>query len=306
MVWTLQTVGIIGAGYLGSRIAAECSLNGILVRIFDPKLNEEHTRSVIRQSFGECLDVLPMPHEQVIAAAMSRISVHHSIAETVRDCDLVSEAVTDTLDIKLSVLSEVEANYNAEKCIFTTNTMTIPLESLQKASLHPERVLSLRWLAPVLYIPFLELAMAEHDDRQKALTMELVSEFSRRLDKIVFVCPMNIWNSTTGEIDGWSRLRLFNSQVTQHQKTHSSRRNPLIATMSGLESTTVYESQVQIECLLCVAKKADALLIECGHVVMCQDCARVNRMHSKSCPICRIESLKAPLKMISPEQPPKL
>jgi len=262
----------------------------------------------------------------MITVALTRIRVCRSFSDTVRNVDLICEAVVDVRDIKLSVLKEVERCSNVDRYVFATNSMTIPLRTLRTAAANPSRIISLRWLAPVLFIPFLEVFYDQNDPAQSQLVDQIVTECSRKLDKTVFECPMDAMDGDNGMVNGVKRLRLSPEQIQWHQRLtarkyeelHTNRlstRTPLahLSKLGGRKGSLgssdkgsseahdtsalplagggfvrdADEHEHRQECIICCDQPAQALLIDCGHQIMCMSCASTVNMNAKSCPMCR-------------------
>ena len=93
--------------------------------------------------------------------ACAKIRGCTSLAEAVSNtCGFVSEAIVEQVDVKRAVISEIE-NYASPDCLIATNTLSIPLSVLHLGTKNPERILGLRFLHPVLFIPYVEFSMSE-------------------------------------------------------------------------------------------------------------------------------------------------
>jgi 3-hydroxyacyl-CoA dehydrogenase/enoyl-CoA hydratase/3-hydroxybutyryl-CoA epimerase len=100
-----------------------------------------------------------------------------------RKADLAIEAVFEDLEVKRTVLREVEAVAHAD-CIFASNTSTIPITRIAEASRRPERVIGMHFFSPVHRMPLLEIIVT--DRTAKDTTVSCVA-FGRKLGKTVIV-----------------------------------------------------------------------------------------------------------------------
>jgi 3-hydroxyacyl-CoA dehydrogenase/enoyl-CoA hydratase/3-hydroxybutyryl-CoA epimerase len=97
--------------------------------------------------------------------------------------DLVIEAVFEDLEVKRTVLREIEAVARPE-CIFASNTSTIPIARIAEASRHPETVIGMHFFSPVHRMPLLEIIVTALT--AKDTTVSCVA-FGRKIGKTVIV-----------------------------------------------------------------------------------------------------------------------
>ncbi len=176
-------LGILGAGFMGSGIAAlAASHGGVPVRIKDADLarvggglkaasgiimERVRRRSITRREGARLLALISG------AADLSGF----------RKADLVIEAVFEELTVKQQVLREVET-VAAPSCVFASNTSTIPIGRIAEASTHPETVVGMHFFSPVARMPLLEVIAAERTAPETVVT---AVAFGRKLGKTVIV-----------------------------------------------------------------------------------------------------------------------
>lgn len=158
-----MTAAVIGCGILGSRISLELASLGINVNVFDRglradqvifKLNELQDEYIASMSSTALSSTEKKEH---FDAACNRVKGANSLAEAVDGAALVSEAIVEDLSIKIAVICEIEEHCPPD-CLITTNSLTIPIAQLQGQAKRPLQVLGLRFLYPVLFIPYTELS----------------------------------------------------------------------------------------------------------------------------------------------------
>lgn len=98
--------------------------------------------------------------------------------------DLVIEAVVEDLQVKQSVLSELESSASPH-AIFATNTSTIPITEIAARAARPENVVGMHFFSPVDRMPLLEVIAGVKSSEQ---TLSTAVAFGRRLGKTVVVC----------------------------------------------------------------------------------------------------------------------
>ncbi|MEW5916136.1 MAG: fatty acid oxidation complex subunit alpha FadJ [Gemmatimonadota bacterium] len=178
----VEKVAVLGAGFMGSGIAALAAQQGTLVRLKDA----DHARvgkglGSIRQLLGERLTRKQITRQQV-EDYMSLVggTIDYS---GFGDVDLLIEAVFEDLAVKHTVLRESEAAL-PRHAIFATNTSTIPIAKIAEASQRPGRVVGMHFFSPVNRMPLLEVIVTPQSDAQVVRT---VVHYGRTLGKTVIV-----------------------------------------------------------------------------------------------------------------------
>jgi 3-hydroxyacyl-CoA dehydrogenase/enoyl-CoA hydratase/3-hydroxybutyryl-CoA epimerase len=180
---TVRRLGVLGAGFMGSGIAATAvSQTGVGVRLKDADLERVGaglkaaaaivTERVRRRSITR----------REGARLLALISGGVDLAGF-RKAELVIEAVFEDLTVKQQVLREVEA-VAAPNCVFASNTSTIPISRIAEASVRPENVVGMHFFSPVHRMPLLEVVVGERTSPETIVT---AVAFGRRLGKTVIV-----------------------------------------------------------------------------------------------------------------------
>lgn len=178
----VDRIAILGAGFMGSGIAAIAVQQGTMVRLKDA----DHTR--VAKGFAAIRDVVKerLVRRQITRAQFSDYmalvggSIDYSGFGSV---DLVIEAVFEDLAVKHQVLGEVEAVIG-NQAIFASNTSTIPIARIAEASRHPERMLGMHFFSPVHKMPLLEVIVTPATLPEVTAT---VVAYGKKLGKTVIV-----------------------------------------------------------------------------------------------------------------------
>jgi len=117
--------------------------------------------------------------EQKITA-LDSITATLSIAEGVKDVDLIIEAVPENFDIKKSVWKEVEANAQ-DHAIFASNTSSISITKLAALTSRPEKFIGMHFFNPVPVMKLVEIVKGLQTDEA---TYEVVEKTSEKLNKV--------------------------------------------------------------------------------------------------------------------------
>ena len=147
---------VVGAGIMGSGIAAQCALAGYDVTLED--ISEElavNGRANALRSLRKHAEKAHLGPEAV-SAAEGRISVQAGLSGSRPDLDLAIEAAPEDLGIKRRVFDELERHVPAE-AVLASNTSSLPITSIGQELRDPGRLVGLHFFNPVLQMPLIEL-----------------------------------------------------------------------------------------------------------------------------------------------------
>lgn len=144
---TVKKVGVLGAGMMGAGIAYVSANAGIEVVLIDMKQEaadkgKAYSEAILDKGISR-KKVTPEKKEQVL----SRITATTDL-DALKGCDLIVEAVFEDIGIKAEMTKKVEAIVG-ENCIFASNTSTLPITELAKASVRPEQFIGIHFFSPV-------------------------------------------------------------------------------------------------------------------------------------------------------------
>ena len=160
---------VIGAGYMGARIAAEMLRVGHEVFVYDiagARTAEAAVEAALDDAVRAGIMGSPPQAAASKLAALGRLTATASIGDAVSDARLVVEAVADNLSVKGLVYPEIVASCRTD-AVFGSATMNLPLDVVQE--LLPEtwrpRLIGLRFLAPILAISLVEVTHVNLESR---------------------------------------------------------------------------------------------------------------------------------------------
>ncbi len=178
-----RTIGIIGAGVMGSGIAHWCALHGYGVILCDERKEAiEQGVAVIRGLFAAAVERGELTHE-----AAHKLTGGIGITTSLEDfeiCDLVIEAIVENTAAKRKLFAEL-TKIAAPDCVFASNTSALPIEELAATATNPGRVVGLHFFNPVGRMPLVELVLSPHTRRE---TADRALAFVRTLGKTAVVC----------------------------------------------------------------------------------------------------------------------
>ncbi|KYC29400.1 3-hydroxybutyryl-CoA dehydrogenase [Sterolibacterium denitrificans] len=182
----IDKVGVIGAGTMGNGIAQACAVAGIDVVMLD--VRDEAVQRGLAAIAGSLERVVKK--EKMSAAdkdaALARIQGSTQQGD-LATCDLVIEAATENLDLKLRLLKEVETQLKAD-AILASNTSSISITRLAAAVQRSERFVGMHFFNPVPVMALVEVIRGlQTSDATHAAVMAL----AQRLGKT----PISVKNS---------------------------------------------------------------------------------------------------------------
>jgi 3-hydroxybutyryl-CoA dehydrogenase len=178
----VRTVGIIGAGQMGSGIAHVVALAGLDVVLND--LSQERVNAGLATVNGSLARQIAKGtiSEAERQAALTRIRPQVDVAG-LGICDLVIEAATENEQTKVKIYGQVCPHLKPE-AILATNTSSISITRLAAATDRPERFIGIHFMNPVHVMQLVELirGIATGDG-----TFESAKAFITKLDKTIAV-----------------------------------------------------------------------------------------------------------------------
>jgi 3-hydroxybutyryl-CoA dehydrogenase len=152
---TLTRVGVLGAGTMGTGIAQVCGLAGLQTIMVDLSLAAvEHGAATVRASLDRLM-AKGQISETLKDATLSRIRGSTSYAD-LSTANLVIEAVTEDVDIKLRILKQLDSAVPSD-AIIATNTSSISITRLAAAVSQPHRFIGMHFFNPVPVMTLLEI-----------------------------------------------------------------------------------------------------------------------------------------------------
>ncbi|MCE7054589.1 3-hydroxyacyl-CoA dehydrogenase NAD-binding domain-containing protein [Algoriphagus sp. AGSA1] len=134
----IQTLGIVGAGSLGTRIALQGAISGFKVNVYDIDPNSFERSKVTMRKLLAQLDGAKLLDKEKGEQSLHRISFSPNLKDALQEVDFVSENVTEDLETKLIVWKLIGESA-AVHAIFTTNTSFLLPSQLAEASGRPAR-----------------------------------------------------------------------------------------------------------------------------------------------------------------------
>ncbi len=175
---TVDSVGVVGAGTMGSGIAQVSALAGydVVMRDIEPGLVEDGF-DAIDDSLARFVDRGDLTEKEV-DAVIERIDGTTELAE-LSDCDLVVEAAVEDIDVKREVFGDL-AELTGAGTVLATNTSTLSITTIASATDRPEEVVGLHFMNPVPVMEGVEVVVGE---KTAAGVVDLAHAFAEELGK---------------------------------------------------------------------------------------------------------------------------
>ena len=176
----IKTVGVLGAGLMGSGIAQVCAQSG-----FTTKAREvsdalcQRGKASIEKSFARAIEKSKgKVTEADRDAAMSRLSFTTNLRD-LADCDIVIEAVVEEIEVKNAMWKELDGLCPTHT-IFASNTSSLTIAAMAAATTRPGQMVGLHFFNPV---PVMKLVEVVRTVTTSDATFDTAYAFARQLGK---------------------------------------------------------------------------------------------------------------------------
>jgi len=206
----IRRISVLGAGTMGHGIAQVAAAAGydVVMRDVDDAAVQRGMQSIERNlAKGVQLGKLT---EQDRAEALQRIRSTTDIDE-IRDSDLVIEAAPENLDLKQKLLRETEQLMRAD-CIFATNTSSLSIGEIAKASARPANVVGMHFFNPVHIMRLVEVVVGNETSDETTATVREVAHRMKKEPIVVRDVP-GFASSRLGVTLGLEAMRMVEQGV---------------------------------------------------------------------------------------------
>jgi len=182
----IKRIAVIGAGTMGSQIAMLLSRVGkysvTMMDVDKEMLNSafQRIRSDLKQYFVDKGKITQIQMEEIIA----RINGTTSITEAAKDADFIIEAVTENLEVKKKVFSELDKIARPD-VIFASNTSGLSITEMASVTKRPNKVVGMHFFNPVAVMKLVEVVKGAFTSDA---TVNIVCALAKRLGKEPVVC----------------------------------------------------------------------------------------------------------------------
>ena len=182
---SMNNISIIGAGTMGNGIAHVFAQAGFKVILVDINpLQLQSALDTINKNLDRQVTKGIITEEQK-KLTLANIAVSSIIAEGVKNAQLIVEAATENIELKLSIFEQIDT-YAPTGCILATNTTSISITKIAAVTKRADMVIGMHFMNPV---PVMKLVEVINGYSTKKEVTEIIIELSKQLGKIP--CAVN-------------------------------------------------------------------------------------------------------------------
>lgn len=176
----LQTVSVIGAGTMGNGIAHVFAQNGFKVNLVDISQEQlDKAFSTISKNLDRQIAKAALT-EDIKQSTLQNLTASTSVAEGVKNAELIVEAATENIDLKLKIFQQLDELAPAD-CILATNTSSISITKIAASTKRAGSVIGMHFMNPV---PVMKLVEIINGYATKKEVTEKIVDLSKTLGKI--------------------------------------------------------------------------------------------------------------------------
>ena len=176
----MKNIAVIGAGTMGNGIAHTFAQSGFKVQLID--INEVALKKGVA-TIAKNLDRM-VAKEKISEAnkeeTLNNITLFTNITEGVEFSELVIEAATENIDLKLKIFKQLDTDCS-EDTILATNTSSISITQIAAVTSRPDMVIGMHFMNPVPIMKLVEIIRGYNTSDE---VTETIMELSQKLGKV--------------------------------------------------------------------------------------------------------------------------
>ncbi len=175
-----KKIVIIGAGTMGNGIAHTFAQTGYQVSLVDVSQEAlDRGLKTITSNLDRIIAKGNLTEEQK-SATLNRISTFTQLEDAAKEADLIVEAATENIDLKLKIFKQMD-ELSPENCILATNTSSISITKIASVTSRPHKVIGMHFMNPVPIMKLVEIIKGYSTSKE---TFDEVYELSKALGKV--------------------------------------------------------------------------------------------------------------------------
>ena len=175
-----KKISVIGGGTMGNGIAHVFAMKGFEVSLVDVSPQQlEKAISTISKNLDRQVAKNAITEEDK-KETLSNITTFSSLTDGIKEAELIVEAATENVDLKLKIFSQLEAASNPE-AILASNTSSISITKIASATKRADKVIGMHFMNPVPVMKLVEVIRGYSTSDE---TTQIVMELSRQLGKV--------------------------------------------------------------------------------------------------------------------------
>lgn len=176
----MNTIAVIGAGTMGNGIAHTFAQSGFTVKLIDiSEAAIERGMKTIATNLDRMVAKGSIPEDDKMKT-IGNIITYTDVKDGVVGCDLVVEAATENIDLKLKIFKQL-SDVCDHNTILATNTSSISITQIAAAVVHPERVIGMHFMNPVPIMKLVEIIRGYNTSNE---VTKIIMDLSVKLGKV--------------------------------------------------------------------------------------------------------------------------
>jgi len=176
----MKQIAVIGGGTMGNGIAHVFAQCGYAVNLIDVKQEMlDKAMATITKNMDRQVAKGSLTEEQKLAS-LSNIKCYTQLSDGVANADLVVEAATENVEIKLNIFRQLDA-LTPPHCVLASNTSSISISKIGSVTARPEKVIGMHFMNPVPVMKLVEVIEGFKTD--KKVTEDIIA-LSKSLGKV--------------------------------------------------------------------------------------------------------------------------
>jgi len=176
----MKNVAVIGAGTMGNGIAHTFAQSGFKVALIDiNEISLEKGMATIVKNLDRMVAKEKISEAEK-SKTLSNIATYTSLVDGVKTIDLVIEAATENVDLKLKIFKELD-NTCPKETILATNTSSISITQIAAVTSRPDKVVGMHFMNPVPIMKLVEIIRGYSTSDEITNT---IMELSKALGKV--------------------------------------------------------------------------------------------------------------------------
>jgi 3-hydroxybutyryl-CoA dehydrogenase len=176
----MKIIAVIGAGTMGNGIAHTFAQNGFTVKLIDVSEKAlDKGMTAIFTNLDRMVTKGTITEEDKFKT-VNNIITYTDIEDGVVGVDLVVEAATENLELKLNIFKKLN-EYCSHNTIFATNTSSISITQIGAVVAHPERVIGMHFMNPVPLMPLVEVIRSNKTSKE---VTKIIMTLAEKLGKV--------------------------------------------------------------------------------------------------------------------------
>ncbi len=185
---TLKNITVLGSGIMGHGIAQISAMSGYKVKLRDiEKQFLDRAMDKVKWSLQKLAEKNKITNDQV-EEFYNNITPVVDLNESVKETDLIIEAVPEDYNLKKSVYKELD-KITDSKTIYASNTSTLPITELSKLIDNPNRFIGVHFFNPPQLMKLVEIIPGKETD---PLIIDEINNFVKRIKKTPIICKKDV------------------------------------------------------------------------------------------------------------------